>query len=423
MLRRITQNSFLQAINVGVPFVTIPWYVHKLGVGGYGKIGAALAIIQLFQLIVDYGFTLTAARSVAKSKYRLVTGSELFADLMVTKIGIFAVGVLSITAVAFVLSLSFEQISLICIGYAIVFGQAITPTWLYMGWHQSSKLMTLTVAPKIAMIPATFLFINNESDLLLGMALQAMPYLCTGIISILVAHKSGFFQFDQPNLQRIRREFKNGWSLFKSSVATSIITTFTPLLINVAAGPNALGLYLIAEKIRHGLQSIITPISSVVYPKISEELAASEMLAFYTIKKIGQYMLIGVSVIAMVIGIFSGEITMLVFGSSAINAAEPIRIMMMVTVMTFCNTILGTYIMIPLGYEAHYSKALIFSAIINVLIMWPLIFGYSYIGAVVAIAISEFSLLCFLGWQLLSNDINFCKCKIESSILYKIFYS
>ena len=273
------------------------------------------------------------------------------------------------------------------------------------------------------MVPVVFLTIREENDLNSAMALYVSPYLCTGFLCVCVARKLNFMKLVWPNPFRMKEEMINSLSLFKSSVATSASTTLTPLMISGIAGPHALGIYLISDKIRQGVQSVLMPISIIAYPKISERISNSQDEAFSTIRKLTMYMLIGVVFAAIFISFFGFEIIAVIFGNSATQAIESLRILMLVTVLTFCNSIASTYILIPLGRDKVYGKITTYMAILHLALMWPLTTYYSYVGASIAVAISEGLLLVLMTMYLLSNDLKHNKCKSRNSILYKIYIS
>jgi len=423
MLKKISQNGLLQIINVGIPFITIPWYVSKLGVSGYGYIGAALAVTQIFQLIVDYGFQLIAARKIAKSDNKLIDGSQLFADITTVKFLTFLLGAIFISMVMHVLEIQKQLENLIYIGFLLAFGQALTPTWLFLGRHAAEKWLILTIIPKILMLPVIFLLIKEESDLNTAMFLNVIPYVFTGMLCVWVATKERYIIFQIPNLIRIKAEVISAFPLFKSSAAGSSTALLTPIIINSIAGAHTLGIYLIADKIRQGLQSILTPVSMVAYPKISEEFSKSQDKALSTVRRLGSYLLIVAATLAALVGIFSSEILTTIFGTAAIEATNTLRILMLVTILTFCNSVLSTYIMLPLGFEQFYSKIIVYVAILHLALMWPLTEKYSHAGASIVFLITELTLLGLMVRHLLQNSLESSECNLKSSILYRVLYS
>lgn len=420
VLKKISHTTILQAINTGLPFVTIPWYVNKLGVSGYGKIGVALTIMQFLQLIVEYGFSLTATRILAGSDEKSTVGSQLFADITTIKLLILVFGVAFISVGIYVVGIQTDLAHLIFIGFLLVLGQAITPAWLFQGWHESVKLMNLIILPKALTVPVIFLTIRQDVDINFAMFLYVTPYFFTGILCVYVARKKKFIKFEKPSFYRMKKEIRNSFSLFKSSIATSASTLLTQFMISSISGAQELGLYLIAEKIKQGIQAVLMPISIVAYPRIVEKNSTSPEESFYIIQRLAMHMMIGVAITATIISIFSVEIITIIFGDSAIEAVDPLRVLMLATGVTFLNSIASDYIMIPFGREKKYSQLRIYSAILHVIMIWPLIRYYGYVGASVGVLVSEAFLSFLMIRHLLvdgqcSGDYN-----VRSSLIYKI---
>src|SRR3954454_10568809 len=63
--RNIFALSVLQVINYTVPLISVPYLVRVLHPSGFGLLSFAQAIILLFDIITDYGFNLSATRTVA----------------------------------------------------------------------------------------------------------------------------------------------------------------------------------------------------------------------------------------------------------------------------------------------------------------------------------------------------------------------
>lgn len=54
-----------QGLNIILPLLTMPYLFRVLGVEKFGLIAFSYALITFFNVIVDYGFTLSGTREVA----------------------------------------------------------------------------------------------------------------------------------------------------------------------------------------------------------------------------------------------------------------------------------------------------------------------------------------------------------------------
>ena len=58
----------LQAVNIVLPFVTVPYVTRVFGAESYGVFSISLNWVTYFQLVVEYGFNLSATKKVAIRK-------------------------------------------------------------------------------------------------------------------------------------------------------------------------------------------------------------------------------------------------------------------------------------------------------------------------------------------------------------------
>lgn len=56
----------LQGVNIIVPFLTVPYVTRIFGASNYGIFAVALNWVTYFQMIVEYGFDLSATRRVVR---------------------------------------------------------------------------------------------------------------------------------------------------------------------------------------------------------------------------------------------------------------------------------------------------------------------------------------------------------------------
>ena len=163
MLKKISSTIFLQAINTAVPFITIPYYVRKLGVDGYGQIGVAIAVIQYLLMCVDFGFTLPSIRAVAKAEKSRDEATKLFSNITTAKFAIMVSGIILLSLLSILFNTSHVFKNLICIGLLLVLGQTLTPNWLFIGREKSELFLLINIIPKALVIPLIILFVNKMS--------------------------------------------------------------------------------------------------------------------------------------------------------------------------------------------------------------------------------------------------------------------
>ena len=89
LVKNFAYLSLLQIIGYVFPLITIPYLARVIGVDGYGKIAFALSVIVYFQTFVDWGFSYTAVRDIAKNKENREIVSKIFSNVLFSKILLF----------------------------------------------------------------------------------------------------------------------------------------------------------------------------------------------------------------------------------------------------------------------------------------------------------------------------------------------
>ena len=87
--KRLFGNTFylyiFQVISYVFPLITVPYLVRVLGTDTFGIIAFFSSFILYFQVIVDYGFNLSATRDVAVYKNNPIKVSGLFFSVLAIK--------------------------------------------------------------------------------------------------------------------------------------------------------------------------------------------------------------------------------------------------------------------------------------------------------------------------------------------------
>ncbi len=94
--RLLAMNIFwlyaLQGLNYLIPAVMLPYLVRVLGIEQYGLISFAQSIAQYFIIATDYGFNLSAARSIAQNRQNQTEIARVFWTAITIKIVLLLLG-------------------------------------------------------------------------------------------------------------------------------------------------------------------------------------------------------------------------------------------------------------------------------------------------------------------------------------------
>ncbi|WP_181137207.1 oligosaccharide flippase family protein, partial [Vibrio hyugaensis] len=116
-----------------IPLITLPYLIKTLGVSSYGNLALGLAIVQYFQLIVNFGFDLSATERISKMREDIIVVSRIYWSVIFFRIIMTIIGFF----VLFIISTYSEVLHsidrILYFSYLTVLGVAIFPQWLFQG--------------------------------------------------------------------------------------------------------------------------------------------------------------------------------------------------------------------------------------------------------------------------------------------------
>ena len=420
MLKKISVMALLQMILTLLSAITIPYYYRTIGVSNYGIMGVAIAINQYFLLIVDYGFTLTAARIISHNDSSKEEISKIFSSILLIKLLVFIIGFFFLVLTTEFISINSNILTTIKIGTVIVLGNLLTPSWLFLGKECMKSLVLMTIIPRLIALPLIFGFVHEGSDLNLAMWLYAAPVLTTGVLSAMyVFHKKWvgvhFYKFREVKLLLV-----NSWPLFLSSFSTNFYTSLTPIVINIFAGTYATGIFSGLDKIRVALLSAITPISQIVYPKINKVFSKNAVEGYWLVRRIAIWMVSGTVIISFLAILLSSTLTDIIFARHVELASISLIVFSFSIIFNVINLILGMYIFIPLGLSDIYARIIFYAGAFHIALLILLTHNFGFLGASICLLITEILIAFLLLFKLGNMNDNFNKAKYKNSILFRI---
>ena len=121
----------LQIFSYVIPLITLPYLSRVLGVEKFGLVFFAMAFVEYFRVLTDYGFNLSATREIAVNRHNQNNLSNIFNSVTVVKflLLIISFGIL-LLSLAFIPKLHDEWL-VFMLSFLMVVGNAIYPFWFF----------------------------------------------------------------------------------------------------------------------------------------------------------------------------------------------------------------------------------------------------------------------------------------------------
>jgi len=409
--KRLTSNILalyiLQGLNYIVPMLVLPFLVRVLGIEQYGLMALAQSFAQYFTLLTDYGFNLSATRSIVPLRDSPAGISKIFSAVLFIKVALLLLGIPILTGILmFVPSLQ-QNAAFFAVAYLGVVGNVLFPNWFFQGIEQMRYISILIGASRILGAAALFIFVHKPADALLALLIQTLSLVVGGVLGLLVAINRFKVLLVVPTRTDLRVALAEGWHLFVSTAAVSLYTNTNVFLVGLLVGNTEAGYFSAAEKLIRALQGLMAPVSQALFPHMNTLVAKSRQaaldFALETLRWIGGITALG----SFLLFAFAHPIVQMALGKSAYPAATTLRWIAPLPFIIAVSNVLGIQIMIPFGLDKAFSRLLIGAGVLNVVLGLVLIPHSGATGAGQAVLLTELSVTCSMIWILYrSNTLN-----------------
>jgi len=397
--------AIVQASNYILPLISLPYLARVLGAESFGKVVFAQALMMYFILLVEYGFSWSATRKVAENRENRVLLGEIFMNIWAVQWLLIALCSVIFVSIVFGVEKFRGEIGFYAAAFLIVLGNVLFPIWFFQGVEKLQLQSVLQFAGKLIGLLFIFVLVKNENDGIWDLLSNALSAIIAGLFSIFFIFKSGYFKICFPSLSGMRQEFVEGFSLFASRVSISFYTMLIPLALGWIAGPVALAYFNVADKLRVGAQSLITPISQAIFPRISHLVSKNESSAYQLIKRSAVAIFLVSGSASLMLFVLSEPLVQLMAGDGFDGAVSVLHWMSPVPFLVGMSNLFGVQLMIPLRLNIAFNRILFCAAVLCVIILWPLINYAEASGAAITLMIVEFFVSVVMFFYLRKKQI------------------
>lgn len=385
--------SSLQVLNTLLPLITFPYLIRVIGFELFGLLSFAIAFVNYFQVISEYGFNLTGTKDISIYDGNHFKQNLVYNEIMTSKIVLTIVSFLLMIGIVYTIPYFDKHWEIYYLTFGIVIGQTLFPYWFFQGIQEMKFITYFNVMSKTLFTFLIFIFVKTKTDYWLVPLFTSLGYIVSSIISLFYLRFRKNIKFQMQPLSTVKKCLKDGKYVFLSQVKIVFFNNFNILVLGFVSGNIAVGIYTSAEKIMRGIINLHAPVVASVFPHFSILINTSREKALVQIKKIAR---IGTTIYILILipfFIFSKEFVILLYGSKGIQSALIIQILIVIPITIFLNNLLGTQILVNLGKQKIFFKVMLYSFLINLICVYPLTYYFSYIGTSISVLITEVFIL------------------------------
>lgn len=325
-------------------FLTVPYLTRVLGPTVYGKVGIAVAYMAYVQIILDFGFILSATQRVVENRdNKEVLGKILSA---VTGVKLFLSVILTLIFGSYVLfSESMKGDVVFYLLYmASTIANALMPDFFYRGIEKMKIITVRTFIIKGLATVGTFVFVKQASDYWM----IPLFVMIGNIVAVFAMYydmaKNYNITFKYVDKDFIKGTVKDTALFFISRAASTAYQAVNTIILSFVYGSSSVvGYYTSADKLVSLGKTASGPIADSLYPYMIKQKN------FRLVKKL---MVFFMPIIVIGVGIafwLAEPICVWIFGAEYAEAGNVLRCLLPILLVILPTYILCFPVMVPLG--------------------------------------------------------------------------
>jgi len=376
--RNFFYQIFYQALISVLPFVTSPYIARVLGSEGVGVYAYTYSVVNWFLILASMGINIYGNRLIAQSRNDQAAMNRNFTSLFIFRLMCACLAMLT-----YILYLAFvplkypiaSKLQALCLVNA-----AIGIDWLFFGLEKFKLTVTRNAAIKLISVLSVFIFVRSKDDIWKYVLIMVMQGLLSSLCVWGFARR--YVSFAKVTWVEIWNHAKPMIMLCGVSIATSVFSYMDKIMLESIGTVEELGIYENAWKMIEFPAGFITALSTVLLPRISMELSSgsTEKVDSYLDKSMKFSIIFG-SAIMFGVAAISHSFSVLFWGDEFAGSGEIIFYMSVVILVMAWNSVIRTGILLPNQKDSQYVKALVWAAVVNVLLNAALIPHYGGVGA------------------------------------------
>lgn len=289
MSSSLKKNILLNGINtvsgIVFPIITFPYAARILLPDGIGAITFLNSIINYIILFTSLGIPMYAVKEVAKFRDDIDKRDKITIEIIILSTLLCIIGYVAVFLLAQYIPQIHKQASLFYVlSLSIVF-TSIGVNWFYQGIEDFKFITIRAIVIRSLAALSLFLFVRNESDLLIYGIITVGSTVGNNIINFFHLHKHinvrkiGFRELD------IARHVKPSLQVFILNLIISLYIQLNSIMLGFISGDEAVGYFTAGTKISHIGLTIIGSLSYVLLPRCSNLLSSGDRSGFAAIIK------------------------------------------------------------------------------------------------------------------------------------------
>lgn len=391
---KLLSNTFhlyiLTIVKMILPMITLPYLARVLSTDSYGLITYIKAWMQYAQLVIDFGFLLSATKMVVLYRDNPQKIGRVIGDTIIEKILLSAIALVILIIASTKINLLAENYKFCFLYYISVFLTIFLFDFLFRGMEEMEKLSIPLILSKSITTLLTFVFVKSDKDIVNIAYLEIIGNMVAVMISTIYVHKMGY-KIYFSNWYKWISDIRMSFIYFLSNFSTTVFGALTTVISGIVLTKSDVAVWGLCMQFVNAVKSIYSPIINSLYPYMIKDRNIK------LVNKINKIMLIPIGVGVFIILFFSKELINVVAGLKYFEVSILLKLLIPVFVFSFYSMMYGWPVLGAINMDKIATATTVASSILQIVLLGILIFldKYNLVTLSISIGISEFSLFVF----------------------------
>jgi O-antigen/teichoic acid export membrane protein len=381
LFKNVASLGIMQIANYALPLITVPIISRIIGPDKFGVINYAASFMVYFNLLIAYGFDLTATRRIAKDPQNQELKNEVFSQVQSAKYILFFVSALLFAVCLFTVPLLATEKTVALCSFMICMGTVFTQNWLFQAMQDLPRVAILNFFGKLIFTMLVIYLVKEKSDYI-------WQPLITGLVHILISLLTFFWAIKKYNLNF----HFIGWSnvidvllkertVFFSIIVINLYTTTNIVVLGLLQDESAVGFYTAGQKLVEVIGMVLLlPLSQSLFPVVGFAFSQSRAHGIDVVQRIVPVIVI--LTLGLIVAMYCiGPLFLLWFyGEKFLPAVTVFKVAAPIPMLLALSNLFGIQVMLNLGMDKAFFKITAYGALFGFLLNVLMVNVFGYVG-------------------------------------------
>jgi O-antigen/teichoic acid export membrane protein len=388
-----------KAIDAIIPLVVVTYLLDVVSLKNYGIYAFAYSLIYYFQNVIQFGFDLSAVRTISLIREDKKQLSKVYSDVLTSQVYLFLLSFMVLGLLILFVPIIAKNYIVYCFFFILLFGELLFPMWFFLGMEKMRFMTIVNVISKSTFAILCFLLVKTKNQFIFISLYHSIGFLLSGISAQIIVYRTFGIRFKFSKFSEVKLTIKDSWSAFLSVISPTIYQNTSIFLVGAYGLPSYSGILEIGTKVLGAFKLVITIMTNVLFPYLNRNQSALQS---------SRNIFLGFGLMLSVIMFFSSEYLINLWLGE--NGTEVIKVVKYLSPCPFLSSVIAAYgingLMI-LKKDKLYSQLIFTGSFSGLLVALIFIPKYHYIGGAYTIitALSVIALLVSIYYMKITNQV------------------